>query len=66
MLVEAALAVGALEPIQAAVNDHLCASIGAPMPPAFFSVFSAFLCAALVALLVSGGLFDFAPAAGGP
>ena len=66
MLVGAALGVGAFVPIQTAVNDRLRASIGAPIPTAFVSVFSAFLFAVIIALAVSGGSFDLARAAGEP
>ena len=66
MLVGAALGVGAFVPIQTAVNDRLRASIGAPIPTAFVSVFSAFLCAVIIALVVSGGSLDLARAAGEP
>ena len=66
MLVAAALGVGAFVPIQTAVNDRLRASIGSPIPTAFVSVFSAFLFAVIIALVVSGGSFDLARAAGEP
>jgi len=66
MLVAAALGVGAFVPVQTAVNDRLRASIGAPIPTAFVSVFLAFLCGVVVALIASGGSFDLAVAAEEP
>lgn len=66
MLVGTALGVGAFVPIQTAVNDRLRASIGAPLPTAFVSVFFAFLCGVVVALIASGGSFDLERAAGEP
>lgn len=66
MLVAAALLVGSVVPAQTAVNGKLRLSVGAPIPTALISFSVAFVCALVLAVTASGGLFGLSAAAGQP